>query len=74
MLKETFGAVLRTQRNAKSLTQQGLAVASDLSPTYIALLEMGRRQPTLTTLFKLADALDTTPDELVSAVRQRLTE
>ena len=71
MLKRIFGELLREQRKKKNLTQEGLAEACELSTYYISLLEAGKRQPTITTLFKLASALKTTPEELVAIVRRR---
>ena len=64
--------MLREQRSRKKLTQERLAAASELSTYYIALLERGDRQPTLKTLFKLAEALETTPEAMVKKLRQRM--
>lgn len=79
MLKKTFGELLRERRNkerrnGKRLTQERLAEECELSTYYISVLEAGKQQPTLMTLFKLAAALNTTPEELVKIVRQRLPE
>ncbi len=38
---ETFGALVRTHRDALSLTQQALARACQLSPVYISQIEKG---------------------------------
>ena len=71
MLKKIFGELLKERRNEKKLSQERLAEACELSTYYIALLEAGKRQPTITTLFKLATALKTTPEELVAVLRRR---
>lgn len=68
-----FGAVLREQRNQQKLTQERLAETAGVSAYYVILLEGGKRQPSLSVLFRLADALGTTPDELVRRVRLRLS-
>lgn len=68
MVISIFGKVLREQRELKKLSQEKLAELSDLDRTYISLLERGLRQPTISTLFKIADALDVPPSELVKKV------
>ncbi len=53
-----FGKILRKLRLEKGLTQEELGMDADLRRTYISVLELGRQQPSLTTIFKLAKALD----------------
>jgi transcriptional regulator with XRE-family HTH domain len=72
MIKKAFGEVLKEVRTARGMSQDALAFASDLDRTYISLLERGLRQPSLSTLFSLAAALDTTAEELVKRVRVRV--
>ena len=69
-IQKTFGEVLREVRVGRGLSQQELALQSELDRTYISLLERGLRQPTLTTLIVLASTLDIDPAELV----QRTTD
>jgi transcriptional regulator with XRE-family HTH domain len=72
MIVSIFGTVLRELREKKKLSQEKLAEFCDLDRTYISLLERGLRQPTLTTLFKLSDALNIKPSELVELVDIKL--
>jgi transcriptional regulator with XRE-family HTH domain len=72
MIKKAFGEVLKEVRTARGMSQDAIAFASDLDHTYISLLERGLRQPSLSTLFSLAAALDTTAEELVRRVRERV--
>nr|WP_217447327.1 helix-turn-helix transcriptional regulator [Burkholderia pyrrocinia] len=67
-----FGAVLRERRLRAELTQEQLAFEADIQRVYVSGLELGRYQPTLTMLFKLAKALGCAPGELVSEVDTRL--
>ena len=73
MIVSIFGTVLRELRENKKLSQEKLAEFCDLDRTYISLLERGLRQPTLTTLFKLSDALNIKPSELIELVDVKLT-
>ncbi len=72
MVIEVFGKVLRTLREGQNLSQEKLAEYCDLDRTYISLLERGLRQPTISTIFKIADALDISPSELVKKVEMKL--
>lgn len=72
MIKKAFGEVLKEVRTAKGMSQDALAFASELDRTYISLLERGKRQPSLTALFKLSSALDTSPVEIVARVQGKL--
>ena len=48
---------LKTLRERRGMTQEQLAEKSGVSRTYLARLETGRQDPTLSTLEKLAKAL-----------------
>jgi transcriptional regulator with XRE-family HTH domain len=65
---EPFGVNLWRARKAQGMTQEALADACDMHRTTISLLELSKRDPHLSTIVKLARALDTTPIELVRDV------
>ena len=71
-LQASFGQVLRELRTASGLSQQQLALESDLDRTYISLLERGLRQPTLGTIFQIAQVLDLSPSKIVAQVEKGL--
>lgn len=52
-----FGKALKHVREERELTQKYLADKTGLDRTYIASLEGGKRNPTLKTMIKIADAL-----------------
>ena len=72
-LQEAFGEILRTLRNKIGFSQEQLALDCSLDRTYISLLERGLRQPTLTTLFVLADSLGVKPSKLIKSVENVLS-
>lgn len=72
MVISVFGKVLRELREGEKLSQEKLAEYCDLDRTYISLLERGLRQPTISTIFKIADALDVSPSELVKKVEEEI--
>ncbi len=67
-----FGQVLREQRVAKELSQEELALAADVDRTFVSQMERGIRQPTITTLMKLAGALGVQPSTLVVRMEKLL--
>lgn len=58
LAKEIFIENLKALRTAKGLSQAKLSELADLSPSIIGDIEVGRRNPTLTTIEKIALALD----------------
>ena len=63
-----FGKVLRKLRVEAGLTQEELGLEADLRRTYVSILELGQQQPSLTTIFKLANALNFSAMELIGMV------
>lgn len=60
-----FGLALRKLRLAAGLSQEQLGLESGVQRNFISLIETGQNQPTITTIFKLAVALDVKPSKLV---------
>jgi transcriptional regulator with XRE-family HTH domain len=69
-LESIFARLLKEHRKRSGLSQEALALLANVDRTFISMLEGGKRQPTLTTLFSLAKALDITPSTLVKAIEQ----
>ena len=63
-----FGLLVRGLREARGLSQEGLADAAGLHRTHISLIERGRRSVRLETVERLATALAVQPAELMPAV------
>ncbi len=68
-----FGRVLRQLRQEAGLTQEQLGFESDLRRTYVSILELGQQQPSLTTILKLAKALNQSGSALIEQVETELT-
>jgi transcriptional regulator with XRE-family HTH domain len=67
-----FGKVLRRLRIDLGLSQEALALSAELQRNYISLMELGQNQPTITTIFKLADALGIKPSKLIDLVENEI--
>jgi len=59
------GDRLKTLRIRRALTQEELAERAGLSKNAVNRLEVGKAEPRMSTLRKLAKALDVDPSELV---------
>lgn len=68
-LADGFGRHLLRLRRRKRLSQEELAVRSDLHRTEIGLLENGRRMPRLDTIIKLMGGLEVDANELLKGLR-----
>lgn len=55
-------------RKAKGMSQEKLAAECDIDRSHIGFIEQGRRRPTLSTLYKIAKALDTSLENLVKGL------
>ncbi len=71
-ISTVFGQVLREQRISRELSQEELALAADVDRTFVSQMERGIRQPTITTLMKLAGALGIQPSTLIVRMEKLL--
>jgi transcriptional regulator with XRE-family HTH domain len=67
-----FGSTIRELRTARGLSQEAVAERGGFDRTYLSLLERGLRTPTITAIFRLADALGVSADSLVSDAYARI--
>jgi len=56
---------IKALRKARKMTQEALAREAEISLGYVARLEIGRHDPKLSTLLKLAKALKVSVAQLV---------
>lgn len=67
-VNQDFGQVLRRLRKEAGLSQEQLALEAGLQRNYISMMELGRYQPTITTVFKISLALKIRPGDLINMV------
>ena len=67
-LADNFGTVLRRLRKQALLSQEQLGFEAGLERNFISMLELGQRQPTLTTIEKISVALKMNASELIAQV------
>lgn len=71
-LDKAFGIALRKLRLAKKLTQEQLGFEAGLRRTFISSLELGEKQPSLSTIKKIADVFDISISKLLQKVEDEL--
>ena len=69
---QAFGKILREIRLEAGLTQEQLGLEAGIRRTFVSVLELGEQQPTLTTITKLAKALEIKPSAMIARVEALL--
>ena len=69
-LDGAFGKTLKSRRCSSNLSQEQLGLKSGLSRPYISELEMGKKDPSLFTIFKLSDVLKVKPSFFIEEIEQ----
>ena len=67
-----LGRALRRLRLAAELTQEQLGLDAEVQRNFISLIETGQSQPTITTIFKLSQALGLKASDLVAEAEQEM--
>ena len=68
------GQVIQSYRLRKGMSQEVLSGQAGLDRTHYSKIERGLRSPTLDTLFKIAQALDIPPSDIVRQIEQQIAE
>ncbi len=66
LLLTKIGSRIRLLRETKGLSQQDLAALCNFEKTNMSRLEAGRTNPTITTLYKISQALEIKLSELLN--------
>ncbi len=64
-----MGREIRRHRKAKKLSQEELAAIAGLNRNYVGYVERAERNPSATTVFKIARSLGLHPSELLREMR-----
>lgn len=67
-----FGAALKALREERGLSQEAAALACGIDRAYFGKLERADKVPTLTTVWKIADAFDTSASDLLARAERLL--
>ncbi len=70
-LMKALAIEIKARRLALKMSQEVLAGKCDLDRPYISLIEVARKQPTISVLLKLAEGLDYGLPEMMQKVMDR---
>lgn len=65
---ELVGKVMQNLRKRKGISQEVLSGLAGLDRTHYSKIERGLRSPTIQTLFKISQALELSPHEIISEI------
>lgn len=68
-----FGRAVRARREQLGMSQEALGFRSGLDRTYVSGIERGVRNPTLATVWRIADALGTGASRLLQITEPDLS-
>ena len=66
--RKAFGIVVSTLRVQKGLTQESLSGLAGIARSHLAAQENGEKTAKMDTFWRIADALEISPSELVSKI------
>lgn len=69
---KAFGLAIRLLRTTKGWTQEQLGFEADLTRAYISSIELNQKEPSITTIAKLAQAFGMTLSEMMHYVDKEL--
>lgn len=68
LIMRTVGKNIRSIRESQNMSQEKLADGAGLHRTYIGLIERGQKNPTITTLYTISQALNVSIDILLKGL------
>lgn len=69
---EIVGRVIQGQREQKKISQEVVSGLADIGRTHLSAIERGVRKPTLETFFKIAEAMNMLPSELMKCIEEEI--
>ncbi len=69
-LQQKIGQRIRFLRESKGISQQNLAAVCNFEKANLSRIEAGRTNPTITTLYKISQALEVNISELVDVEKK----
>ena len=68
------GRVIQDYREKKGLSQEVVSGFADIGRTHLSAIERGERKPTLETFFRICDALQVRPSEMMAKIEECITQ
>ena len=72
--RKAFGITISRLRIQKGLTQERMSGLAGIARSHLVALENGEKTVRLDTLWRIADALETSPSELIRRIENERTD
>ena len=72
MISKVVGKTIKELRNARGITQEGLAEMIDSHQVYISEIERGLKTPSLQVLYDMSKAFGMSLTDLVSSIEKNM--
>ncbi len=72
--KKAVGTVIRRLRREKGLSQEVASGLAGIARSHLAMIETGSKQPNFETIWRIANAFEITPHELVEYIEKEAAE
>lgn len=69
---EIVGRVIQRKREQRRLSQEVVSGLAGIGRTHLSAIERGVRKPTMDTFFKIAEALNVRPSQLMAEIEAAL--
>ena len=69
---QAVGTVICRYRKEKGMTQELLSGLAGIARSHLSMIESGTKQPNFETIWRIADALDISPSELVAEIETEI--
>ena len=69
---QAVGTVIRRYRKEKGMTQELLSGLAGIARSHLSMIESGTKQPNFETVWRIADALEILPSELVASIEYEI--
>ena len=64
------GQVIKSCREERRLSQEVVSGLADIGRTHLSAIERGERKPTLETFYRIAEAMNIKPSDLMAKIEQ----
>ena len=71
---KVVGGVIQAYREEKGLSQEVVSGLADIGRTHLSAIERGQRKPTLDTFFKIAQAMNIPPHQLMKRIEDNINQ
>ena len=68
----TVGREIQRLRNKKGISQEVLSGFAGIARTHLTMIENGTKKPNLETIFKISEALNMKPSDLIKEIEEAI--